>query len=535
MAQIRQAVLILVLIGAMRQSTVGGYPQKFFPDDPIQAMPAPLPVIAAVGQSINPVSDFLNSKSSPPPATPAGAVNTIGEVPDSEWFINRHGRVRMSRAELQREGSSAEGPVPPFKVIGGKKDGIMPGFRMQDSKGRLYFVKGDPIDSPELATAAEAIVSRFLYAVGYNTPKNNVVDMKLSDLRLSSKARITLQGDRSREMTWKDVETFGEQVAKRPDGSLRVIASLGIEGEIIGPFRYEGTRPDDPNDITPHENRRDLRGLYVFSAWLNHTDAKAGNTLDAVIEKNGSRFICHYLLDFGSALGSDGDSPKDARLGHEFMLGTLTETVKQVLMLGLTPKEWERVEFPKLRGIGNFESQSFDPDNWKTDYPNRAFLSRLPDDDFWAAKQVMAFTDDDIRAIVETARFSDPRSTEYMIATLAERRNKIGRAFFSKVLPLDHFRIENGELLFDDLAVQYGFRTHPHYRVRWFRFSNVDEKTEPIAANESTRLPVEAVRSSRGSYFSATINAPDDPHKLVSIYFRKEKTGYKLVGIDRTW
>src|SRR5262249_47288215 len=153
--------------------------------------------------------------------------------------------------------------------------------------------------------------------------------------------------------------------------------------------------------------------------------------------------------------------------------------------------------------IGNFESQLFEPDDWKANYPNAAFLSRLPDDDYWAAKQVMAFTDDDIRAIVETARFSDPRATEYMIATLAERRNRIRRPFFFRTLPLDDFRVENGRLLFEDLAARYGFHTAPKFVVQWSRFINTDLTHTSIADAHSTQLPAEALQAPIGSYFSA--------------------------------
>ena len=62
----------------------------------------------------------------------------------------------------------------------------------------------------------------------------------------------------------------------------------------------------------------------------------------------------------------------------------------------------------------------------------------MPDDAFWAARQVMAFTDDEIRAIVRTGQYSQP-AEDWITATLIERRNRIGRTFFTKVLPLDHF------------------------------------------------------------------------------------------------
>jgi hypothetical protein len=322
-----------------------------------------------------------------------------------------------------------------------------------------------------MSSAADVIVARFLYAIGYNTPRNEAVDLKLSDLRVSDKATIKLDG-RSRAMTWNDLESMVRQIPHYPDGSFRIMASRAIEGESIGPFLYDGTRPDDPNDIVPHQDRRDLRGLRVFAAWLNNTDAKAANTLDTVVTAGGVRFIRHYLLDFGSALGSDGDAPKDPRLGHEYMMGT--------------------------PGAG-----------------------------------LMAFTDDDIRSIVEAARYSDKRAAYYIISTLAARRDKIGRIYFATVLPLDRFRVEHDELMFDDLAVQYGFHDPRTYVVRWSGFDNLQQKLTPIPAGESVHLPPKARESSIGSYFCAVIESRGEPDKRVSVYLRKERSGYKVVGLDR--
>jgi hypothetical protein len=441
----------------------------------------------------------------------------------------------MSRDELQRGASLADPPVPPFFVISGKSVGISPGFSMTDSKGRRYFVKYDPKQYPELATGADVIVSKFLYAIGYNTPSNEIVDVSVGDLRLGHNAKVTLPGGKSRPMTWRDVKHIIKNIGPRRDGTFRIVASLAIEGEPIGPFLWEGTRTDDPNDIVPHQNRRDLRGLDVFYAWMNNTDAKADNTLDAVVARGRIRFIRHYLIDFGSALGSDGDVPKDPRLGNEYMLGTPIDDLKKVITLGVPPEAWERVHFPNLSAVGNFQSSLFDPNEWKPDYPNPAFLSRLPDDEFWAAKQVMAFTDDDIRAIVETARYTDPQAAAYIVSTLADRRDKIGRAFFSKLLPLDHFRVEGGELAFDDLAVQYGFHLPRRHRVQWFRFDNANQTRDAILKGNSAQLPVEVLRAPDGSYFSASVDSPDEPLKPVSVYLRKQKDQYKVVGIDRSW
>ena len=96
-----------------------------------------------------------------PTNTPGEGINTLGEVLDSEWFTNRHGRRRLSIAELKRGPGDGEPPRPPYVVVGAKLDGITPGFRMRDSKGTLYFIKPDPFHNPEMATAADVIGSRF--------------------------------------------------------------------------------------------------------------------------------------------------------------------------------------------------------------------------------------------------------------------------------------------------------------------------------------------------------------------------------------
>ena len=162
MVEVRQAILtIVVSVGLLAY-----YPEptpKFYPDDPLAAMPAPLPVGKLAPQKVNDILDFLKQSKSPKRASadPAQAINTLGDVPDSEWFTNRHAAHRMTRDELQRDFNVASLPSPPFTITGGKNEGVTPGFRMTDSRGRRYFVKVDPIDSPEMATSADVIASRF--------------------------------------------------------------------------------------------------------------------------------------------------------------------------------------------------------------------------------------------------------------------------------------------------------------------------------------------------------------------------------------
>ena len=91
-------------------------------------------------------------------------------------------------------------------------------------------------------------------------------------------------------------------------------------GRPVGGFRYYGTRPDDPNDVVPHEHRRELRALKVFGAWTNLVDMKAGNTLDAVVTENGRSVVRHYLQDVGSTFGTGANGPREYDEGWESAL-----------------------------------------------------------------------------------------------------------------------------------------------------------------------------------------------------------------------
>ncbi len=177
-------------------------------------------------------------------------------------------------------------------------------------------------------------------------------------------------------------------------------------------------------------------------------------------------------------------------------------------------------DFPNIPAVGHFTAEGFEPEHWKSDYPNPAFQSRLPDDEYWGAKQVMAFTDDDIRAIVETGRFSDPRTVDYLTKTLAARRDKIGRAFFSKVLSLDRFRVENGELRFEDLGVNTGSERIEPYSVRGLVSTTIwTGKNSLWKHQQSCRLmrqrlqPEPTLRHSK---------VPKIPSQTVTVYVRNE-------------
>ncbi len=201
-------------------------------------------------------------------------------------------------------------------------------------------------------------------------------------------------------------------------------------------MRFVDTRPDDPNDIVPHQDRRELRAYGVFAAWLNHVDAKAINSLDVLVSENGKSFVRHYLIDFGSALGSGGVAPADYWAGSEYLVQP-RDVARQMVSFGFSVPKWRTTPFYEARAIGRLprHNADFNPDLWKPRVPNQAFLHARSDDKFWAAQKLVALTTDMIRAAVRAGEFGDPAAEEFLVRALAERRDAIGRAYLTAVNP----------------------------------------------------------------------------------------------------
>jgi hypothetical protein len=513
---------------------------RFYKDDPHWKEPAPIPVSNVELQKIDNLIDFYKNtfhkkgeRHQPGKVYPSQGINTLGEVPDNAWYTNRHREGRMG-LQAMVTGPNLAGPPDEsgkWTVTSAKVEGVTPGLTIKDSKGRRYLLKFDPKTNAELATGADAVGAKFFYAIGYNVPENYPIKFRREQLDVGEKVSFTDRFGRVRHLRPRDVDELLQSVASYSDGSVRALASLYISGKPVGPFKYYKRRADDPNELASHEHMRVLRGLYVFAAWLNHTDAKSLNSLDVIAEESGRTFVKHYLLDFGASLGSDSLYAKDPRLGHDYFLDP-TAGVGQVASLGLYVPKYARVRYPELPAVGNFASQAFDADRWKSNYPNAAFENRLPGDEFWAAKQVMAFSDEEIRALVRTGNYSDERTPQVIADTLIRRRDLIGQTFFKKVLPFTDFAVESDQLKFKDLATVYKFRSEIPVEASWASFNNETQEKTPIDNSKGTELPASVRNGSTGSYWVATLRSAQQPGS-VTVFLRKEDTGFAVVGLER--
>lgn len=403
-------------------------------------------------------------------------INTIGEVPDSSWFTNRLGLHEM-RVEEIATGPHLTGPPVDgqWKVIGRPGAGVTPKFMIEDKGGSRFIVKLDPADYPGIASGAEMISSKFFHAFGYNVAEAYIVSFTKDRLEIAPGATFTTNIGVTREIDQTDIDHWMSNAPVEPDGVYRALASRFIPGVPVGEFRFFGTRPDDPNDIFPHEHRRELRGYRVISAWLNHDDSRALNTYDSFVEENGRRFIKHYLLDFGSTLGSASIGANEPRGGNEYFIDG--PAWKSALTLGIWHRPWLDADMPDIASIGNFEAEYFVPPDWKPEYPNVAMDHMDAADAFWAARILAKFSDQVIEAVVAEAQFSDPRAVAYANEVLRLRRNKAVNYWIAQTNPLDEFalRRSGGSVMleWDNAAVRVGAATGGvRYGVRWSAFDN---------------------------------------------------------------
>jgi hypothetical protein len=507
---------------------------KFYPDDPVlkdndqKPAPAPSPIKASY------VYDLIKNTrhKDKVPLSTAVNINTLGEVPDSSWFTNRIGIRDLSKDELLRGPNQLNGPEKgTWTIIEAKSQGVSPGFTIRDSKGEIYFIKFDPKNSPQLATSAEVVATKFFHTFGYNVPENYIALMHVDQLKIGSEAIITDENGQKRPMRKSDIKVILSKVPML-DGAVQVVASRKISGELLGPFKYRGTRSDDANDIFAHEDRRELRGMRIFAAWLNHDEPTAINTLDSYQGQSGQGFVKHYLIDFGSAFGSDSVRPNDRRSGNEYEI-EWGPILKSAFTLGFMDRDWRTIHYPEYPSVERFESQYFQPEKWKPDYPNPAFNRMLPDDAYWATKIVMRFTDDIVTSIVNAGQYENPGAEDYVIRTLIERRNKIVNYYLSLLPPLDNFRWNADNLQFKNLGSNIG--TVTGYRYQWFRLNNGSEKLEPVGEPATVTNPLIPVTLIDGDYLMTRIEPVGSSipgwNKKVDVYLRRSDK--IVVGIER--
>lgn len=476
----------------------------------------------------------------------ADNINHLDEPPESSWYNYRHYYQPMNPNEL------AIGPntVKPdtsgiWTIFSAKLEGANPGFFAEDASGNRFLIKFDGSDYPELTTAAEVIGTKFFYAAGYNVPESVITYFNPKNVTIGQDVMVMDEG-KERPMTMADYRSIIADKPRDVQGNVRALASKFVDGIPVGQWAFEGTRSDDPNDRVHHEHRREIRGMRVLSSWLNDTDRRDANTM-AVYTDEG--YIKHYVQDFGNTLGANGSGIHEPIYGQAYLIDPRYMALNAIT-LGLVVNPWEKVDAKDHipdPSVGYFRAEVFKPGQWVSAHPLPAYENMTLRDAFWGAKQVMSFSDTDIKSIVETGQFSNPEAVDYLTDVLIKRRDKIGRYWFSRINTVDKFAVtkNKGNLLlsFSDPGIESELfkadKTHYDYTVS-------ELNGQQYLKKEGTKNPLIILENK----FIPKINANEEPvvlkfeiitrrktakvsEKSTWVYVTLEKSGPRIVGIQR--
>lgn len=396
-------------------------------------------------------------------------VDRMDDVVNSAWYERRNRTGSLSAAAVRRGPSSSDGPADgPLTIVAAKLQGISPGFTVRDVRGDRYVLKFDPAGFLYLSSSAGVISNRLLYAAGYHVPEDYLVHLRFDRLRVEPGATYTDEKFVEQPLTLDVAREALARTDTLPDGRYVAVASKFVPGAPKGPFLFAGVRKDDPNDYYPHEHRRELRGLKVVSAWINHVDMRFMNTLDAYVAPG---YLRHYLIDFAATLGSGTIRPHEPREGLEYNFD-LWATLGRMFTLGFYQKGWEGTDWAPIHpSIGWMRGEEFDPERWKPNWPNEAFHHMTVRDAYWGAKLVGGFTDAQIRAAVEAGRLPDRRAADTLTAILETRRDATVRTWYAKVSPVESPVAGQRDgvpfVRFDDVGLRDGPWTRAGTRYEW--------------------------------------------------------------------
>ena len=329
-------------------------------------------------------------------------------------------------------------------------------------------------------------------------------------------------------------------------------ASAWLAGLLIG--QHSATRgrgTDDPNDVVPHEDRRELRGVRLLAAWLDRFDARAGNTLDTwVADPPGDRDVVarprrplpprHERVP---RIGVGAGTRSRVASGYSYVVDW-GDLAGDFVSLGARQRPWETAQATPKGADSSATStcEDFVPDDWKNEYPER----RLQPHDR-ARRRVdgahpRALHAGDGRTLWPGWRsFTDPGNTAYLERVLEGRLERILERYLTRLSPIADVRLEGTDRLCGvDLAEWRGLRPADRFRYVARRVNGPWLQVERRAGSE-----VCGILSHVAAEGGAADNAPERYLRvqiqdgvakgslIADLYDLGPARGFRLVGLER--
>ena len=446
---------------------------------------------------------------------PAGDVNSWDEVPASSWH-----REPPSDQELRSSYQRAGPPEPPLRVVENLPALRRGGLTITDRRGLHYEVFRDPARLAQTTTAAAAIASRLVHALGYFTPEVWVVDVSSTELRVAPGAT--------------HLHARLSELLSTPSGAtpprVRLAATRWPGGIDAGHTLAYGRRDDDPNDRVAHEDRRTLRALRVLAAWLDLRRLGPHHTRDLYVGSPGKGHLTHYLVDLHGALGAGrlrGAEATRPIAGH-----VRGNAWVNLATLGLIPEE--QLPDAKATTLGVLSEQATVAD-YARFYEPAARIQ--PDDAYWMAKRIQSLSPPILRWAVAGGKLDDAALADELVDKLQARRRAILQQVFAAVTPLEVVSVDPTDLVLEDRSM----RGQPAPgQSKWYLVRFIDSKGAAVAEPQRGRprrgrlkviLPPPA--RGRSTYLVVMIRAEgaDDDASHFEAHLVRETQGTRVVGI----
>jgi hypothetical protein len=238
------------------------------------------------------------------------------------------------------------------------------------------------------------------------------------------------------------------------------------------------------------------------------------------------------------------------RLGHSYYFDAPI-LLEDWFTFGVIERPWDRARFgPTGRVFAYFDVELFDPEDWRSGYPNPAFIRMQERDAAWMARIIARFSESHVRSLIATADLRDPRLDAELFRVLWGRRDKILRRYLLRLSPLSLPTLErdreDSRLCLTDLALTSGL-LHARgrmYGARAFELGSDDEVRRvagPTPRSEPGRVCVglasKRPAKSAPQYLIIDVWASTDgvgtqPPSRVHLY-RLGASDYRIVGLER--
>lgn len=402
-------------------------------------------------------------------------VSSFDEVPRSSWFVPRDAATPL--AGYFRDGP----PEAPFRLVdAAPNSGIVDARVMIDARGLYYELLPELPGQEGMRSGAAVVATRLLYALGYHTSEVHAIRAHT--------------GTRMAAMRWP----------------------VGID---LGPTSRSAARSDDPNDHLPHVDRRTLRALPMFGAWLAMSELSPSALRDVYVGEPGHGHVQHFLVGLDRALGIADyveavQWASDADREHKTFFF-------RVFGMGLSPIPSAVRPITLFPSVGLFDENILA----KHERPSPPFEPRdrlLPSDEYWAAKRLAALPETVIADAILAAKLGD-HAQNWLFQVLQLRRAKIVARAFDHTTPCEVVHVAPPDkagparLVLANLAVRYGFMRGEEldYRVVFVddqgdTLLSLSQSSQASRPSSGSRAIVEVplpVELSRHDYVVARITA----------------------------